>query len=356
MRWRSKYVVIIAASMLLVACNKADGVEEAVADKESELVEDKDSGQDEEVQEQEELKYQLPFTGEMVAEEPNQRPVLVTINNQQEARPQSGLNAADIVFEMLAEGEGTRLLALYQSELPETVGPIRSARKYFIDVAKGFDAFYVAHGYSPEAKVLLEKGVVDHFNGIQYDGVYFTRMKHRKAPHNSYLTQEKLKLAEEKLKFELEAQNFVPYSFYEKDENVKIGMAAPTIHVKLSNAKRYQTVYEYVEPEGTYSRTQGDKQFTDELTDESIAISNLLFFEIPHRVVDQEGRRELDLTVGGRAYIAQQGMMREVEWKNRDGQLVAIESNGREVLLVPGQTWVHFVPTKPGIESAVTLQ
>lgn len=351
MRWRSKYAWIFAASLLLVACNKVDEVEEAVADEDIEVVEDQ-------VQEevQEEPKYQLPFTGEMVTEEPKQRPVLVTINNQPEARPQSGLAEADIVFEMLAEGDGTRLLALYQSEMPETVGPIRSARKYFIDVAQGFDAFYVAHGYSPEAKTMLNRGVVDHINGMQYDGVYFKRASHRKAPHNSYLSKENFELAAEKLKFDLEADEFVAYSFYENEENVKIGMAAPAVNVKLSKAKSYQSRYVFLENEGTYERTQGGVISTDEQSNEPLAIKNLLFFEIPHRVVDQEGRRELDLTAGGRAYVAQNGMLREVEWENRKDQLVAIESDGSNVQLVPGQTWVHFVPTSPGIEATITLE
>ena len=351
MRWCSKYAWFLTASLLLVACGDKEGVvDEAVAEEESDIIEEPVE------QEEQELTYKLPFTGEMVAEESKQRPVLVTINNQPEARPQSGLQEADIVFEMLAEGEGTRLLALYQSEMPETVGPIRSARKYFIDVAKGLDAFYIAHGYSPEAKTMLNKGTVDHINGMQYDGVYFKRASHRKAPHNSYLSQENFELAAEKLKLDLEADDFVAYSFYENDENVKIGMAAPAINVKISNAKSYQSRFVYVEAEGTYERLQGGSFTIDEQSDERVAIANLLFFEIPHRVVDQDGRRELNLTVGGRAYIAQNGMMREVEWENRNGQLVAIESDGSDVLLVPGQTWVHFVPANPGIATAVTLE
>lgn len=351
MRWRSKYAWILAASLFLVACNKSDGVDEAIADDPTEVEEE--TGQEEVA---EELKYKLPFTGEMVAEQSTQRPVLVTINNQPEARPQSGLQQADIVFEMLAEGEGTRLLALYQSEMPETVGPIRSARKYFIDVAKGLDAFYVAHGYSPEAKTMLNQGVVDHINGMQYDGIYFKRASHRKAPHNSYLSQENFERAADKLKLDLETNDFIAYSFYENDENVRIGMAAPAVNVKISNAKSYQSRYFYFEDEGTYERSQGGSLTIDEQTNERLAISNLLFFEIPHRVVDQEGRRELDLTAGGRAYVAQKGMLREVKWENRAGQLVAIESDGSDVLLVPGQTWVHFVPTNPGIATAVTLE
>ena len=87
----------------------------------------------------------------MTEEENTHRPVLATINNHPLARPQSGISDADIIYEIAAEGNMTRLLALFQSELPEEIGPVRSARDYFVHIAKGLDAFYVAHGYSPDA-------------------------------------------------------------------------------------------------------------------------------------------------------------------------------------------------------------
>ena len=122
-----------------------------------------------------------------------QRPIIVTVNNHPDARPQSGLAAADIVYEMVAEGNVTRFLAVYQSELPDTIGPVRSARDYFVEIAEGLDAFYVAHGYSPEAKRLLNANVVDNINGMNYDGTLFKRSRNRVAPHNSYITAEHIR-------------------------------------------------------------------------------------------------------------------------------------------------------------------
>ena len=95
----------------------------------------------------------------MSEEENTRRPVLATINNHPLARPQSGISDADIVYELVAEGNVTRFLALFQSELPEEIGPIRSARDYFIHIAKGLDAFYVAHGYSPDAQTVAAKSL-----------------------------------------------------------------------------------------------------------------------------------------------------------------------------------------------------
>src|SRR5699024_4457269 len=87
-----------------------------------------------------------PFTGEETDGDVEQRMIGVMVNNHPEARPQTGLSSVDIVFEILAEGRITRFLALFQSDLPEVVGPVRSAREYYFNLADGYGALYVYHG------------------------------------------------------------------------------------------------------------------------------------------------------------------------------------------------------------------
>ena len=171
--------------------------------------------------------------GLLSEEENTRRPVLATINNHPQARPQSGISDADIVYELAAEGNITRLLALFQSELPEEIGPIRSARDYFIHIAKGLDAFYVAHGYSPDAKQLLENRFVDNVNGMQYDGTLFKRSKERNAPHNSYISEDNILAAEEKTNSPMEISVIPPFSFHESIEDAKIGDIASMLRRPL---------------------------------------------------------------------------------------------------------------------------
>lgn len=301
-----------------------------------------------------ELPFVTPFSGEHVAEEATARPVLVTINNHPKARPQSGLAQADVVYEMLAEGDVTRFLALYQSELPETIGPIRSSRDYFIDIAKGLDAFYIAHGYSPEAKSMLDKNVVDHINGMQYDGIYFNRSSERKAPHNSYISGENVVAGAEKVGASLLYQKKVSYPFYDEEDNVKIGVQANEVAMNYSNSGTFNSRYEYDSETNRYERFSANVQTEDYVTKQPIELANILFFEMPHRVIDSEGRRDITIDGGGSAYVFQAGTMREVKWENTDGLLIAVEEDGSEVKLVPGQTWIHFVPTSPGLASSVT--
>ncbi|NLY79679.1 MAG: DUF3048 domain-containing protein [Lysinibacillus sp.] len=334
---------VVATVSLLAACG----------DKESSIEEvEKPQVPEEEVVE--EVFFITPFSGEKASNEITMRPIIATINNHPAARPQSGLKSADVVYEMLAEGDVTRFLALFQSEIPDNIGPIRSARSYFIELADGLDAFYIAHGYSPEAKQMLENGIVDNINGMHYDGTIFKRSKERKAPHNSYIAGENLETAAEKVNASLLYQKKVSYTYYNEEESVKIGTPAEEIHVRYSSSENFNSTYSYDPVSNTYSRSSGGTITTDLLTGEPIALANVLAFEMEHWVIDNQGRREIDIFSGGKAYVFQEGMMREVRWENIDGVLTAVEADGSEVKLVPGKTWINFVPTNPGIATSVT--
>jgi len=300
--------------------------------------------------------FLAPLTGEAVKEEITQRPIIVTINNHPAARPQSGLAAADIIYEMLAEGDVTRFLAVYQSELPENFGPVRSARSYFVDIAKGFDAFYVAHGYSPEAKSMLENNVIDNINGMNYDGTLFKRSKDRVAPHNSYITSENLLKGAEKIGASMIYSEKVRQAFYEPDERGKIGIETSKVDIYYGNSEYFHNSYVYDHQNNHYGRQSAGVDTKDMLTGEALSLANVLFFEMNHRTIDNVGRQEIDLTSGGNAYVFQNGYMREVKWANIDGLPIAVEESGELVKLVPGKSWVHFVPASPGLQTMVKTQ
>ena len=196
MKIRYLFAATMLSAAVISGCSNKEETKEPIG----EIEEVEDVKEDEILAEAAEvLPYVMPFTGERVAEEVTTRPILATINNHPQARPQSGLASADVVYEMLAEGDVTRFLALFQSEIPESIGPIRSARSYFIDIANGLDTFYIAHGYSPEAKSMLERKVVENINGMHYDGTFFKRSSARKAPHNSYISGENVVAGAEKV-------------------------------------------------------------------------------------------------------------------------------------------------------------
>lgn len=85
---------------------------------------------------------EAPLTGLKTEQKlAERRPIAVAVNNHPKARPQSGLSKADVVIEALAEGRITRFLAIFQSEMPETVGPVRSARNILSRSAAGLTAY-----------------------------------------------------------------------------------------------------------------------------------------------------------------------------------------------------------------------
>lgn len=337
---------IVALTMmfvLLTACSKSNEQEE-----EPKIPVNKPK-ENEQPQEVEEEKFMAPFTGMMLEEESTMRPVLATINNDPKARPQSGLSEADIIYELIAEGNMTRYLALFQSSLPDEIGPIRSSRDMFIHTAKGLDAFYVAHGYSPDALALLQAGVVDHVNGMQHDGTLFKRSPERRAPHNSYISGENIKLAEEQVNASTVIQKMPALSFHDSVEDVKIEEEASSITVQNGSHPQFTSVYTYDADAGVYQQFVNDVETIDKANGQSVELSNILVIEAEHHTIDAEGRQSIDLESGGKALLFQAGAVKEMAWRNANGIFMPVD-NGVPAKLVPGKTWIHIIRTDPGIE------
>lgn len=344
-----KWAVAAAAVLLLFSgCSKKEAVKGPV--KEEKPV---DKVVEQEPDKQEDA-YFFPLTGVKTEVESTNRAIAVMINNHPQARPQSGLNKADIVYEILAEGDITRFLAVFQSEQPSNIGPVRSARDYYIELAKGLDALYIAHGYSPEAKAMLDSNYVDNINGIVYDGTLFKRSSARKAPHNSYITYENVLKGAEQKKYTME-QAPPSFTFLKEDEKQNIsGNEANSVMISYSQGGISNSIYEYDAALGKYKRFTGGKQTVDLETDEPVLLDNLLIVEAVHKVIDSEGRRDIDLKTGGNAYLVQMGKFSEAAWENRNGRIVLVK-DGAEAPLVPGKTWVNVVPANPGMAQSVSF-
>ena len=295
-----------------------------------------------------------PLTGISTNEETDRRAIAITINNHPKARPQTGLSDADIVYELLAEAEITRFLAVYQSTWPEEAGPIRSARDYFIELAKGLDCIYVCHGNSPDAKKMLTNNYIEALNGLKYDGTLFTRSKDRKAPHNSYISFANIEKGAKQNSFDLTGS---PKSFrFLNDEQVsKLTGDAALSAVVAYGSSAYSASYEYDEELDKYKRYSDGEQTVDANDQTSILLDNLLVIEAPHKVIDNEGRRSIDLTAGGNGYLLQKGKVNKIQWANENGRIVPL-IDGAEAGLIAGKTWVNVVPANPGLETTVTLK
>ncbi|MRX72664.1 DUF3048 domain-containing protein [Bacillus lacus] len=291
-------------------------------------------------------KQPFPLTGIAGEGDMNNRPVAVILNNHPAARPQSGLEQADLIYEVLAEGGITRFIAIYQSSMPETVGPIRSARDYHIELANGYQSLFISHGWSPGARQLLESGKADYLNGLFYDGTLFWRTQHRKAPHNSYTSFEHIKTG--MLENKYEQQMKVEPLLFAKERKHEEAVSAHKVDIHYGSDE-FNVTYDYDPGQKYYTRWNGPKQTIDENTKNIIHIHNIFIAEMNHKVIDDQGRRKIDLLSGGRGLLLQEGTVLETSWKNKDGRILPV-SDGEVLPLLPGRTWINIVPDLTSIK------
>ena len=168
-----KILIIILVLLLIVA-----GVLFALKALKKGQVEQVNNG---EVQQEEKEQPKL----KIVNQNSKSRPYAVMINNNHAAWPQCGIGDAYIVYEIVAEGGITRMMALYKDQDTAKIGSIRSARHYFIDYAEENDAIYVHFGWSPQAESDIKQYNINNLNGITESETTFWRVKDKSAPHNA---------------------------------------------------------------------------------------------------------------------------------------------------------------------------
>lgn len=299
------------------------------------------------------LPYTAPLTGLKLEKAATARPIVVMINNFAAARPQSGLTNADVIWEVLAEGGITRLVAVFQSTdaLEESIGPIRSIRPYLIDIGDSYGAVLAHAGASNDGYDILQHQGKPYLDEISNAGSYFWRSKERKAPHNLYSSLEKLRTGAEKKKYSLDKQ-VPPYTFAEAG-STETGVPAADITISFL-LKNYSVGYVYDAATGLYKRSIGDKPHIDLNNNEQLSGTNLVVLGADHTTMDKEGRLSVDLNKGGRAILFQKGIAIEAEWVRAPDGMIRIVKNGTELPFVPGKIFFHIVPNKPTFEEHVT--
>lgn len=295
-----------------------------------------------------------PLTGLEAGDDVNNRAVSVMVNNLPAARPQTGLSEADIVFEVLAEGNITRFLALFQSEQPEIVGPVRSAREYYFELAKGYNALYLYHGSAKKVEKLLQASGVDSINGALHDDdkVLFKREDFRVAPHNSYLLFDAVYDQAEADGFEIESKE-KPLPFLNDADEIK-GEPAEHVQINYASSGTPTVEFTYDATNDTYLRYNDNEQTVELSDDTPIEVQNVFIVEMDHEVIDSEGRRAIDIKSGGKAYLIQEGKVQNIEWQNSAGRIIPFK-DGEEVSFAKGKTWINVIPTSYGLDEAVTI-
>lgn len=283
------------------------------------------------------------------------RPIAVMLDNQVKARPQAGLSEADVVIEAMAEGQITRYMAIFQSKDPQIIGPVRSARPYFIEKAMEYDAYYVHVGGSAQALSDVKKRGIADIDALREGRVTFWRKSHKKAPHNMYTSPEAIRNATAARKYKTEWDS-IPQTF--SNEDTPTGGTAFSqvgLHYKdpgKGDSTGYTPVFVVSQGDSRMMRSVNGKPHLDETTQEPLYAENLIIQNADHRVIDSEGRLDVDLVGDGTGFYCSAGEYWPITWTKKSPETPTVFSlvDGTPLMMKPGKLWVEIFPTKKTIE------
>lgn len=288
------------------------------------------------------------FNGKGINEEQNTNTYQafgIIIENTSSARPQSALGLADIVYENAVETYSiTRFLAIYASEHPAKVGPVRSSRIPFVRMIQEWGLPYAHFGSAAtgqgDAKSLVESIDVpirfDGHKGINHE--FYSRDSARKAPHNAYFNAEDALVKIPELEYE---------KLFDFDESSNIDQQdASTVSFRYSSGN--QVRYAYDSENKNYLRFINDKPMLDAYMNEQIRVTNIIALHAPHTTAESVQYVLVDFLGEGKAEYFVNGKYEEGSWKKAsyEERTEYFDSAGNPIVLLPGNTWIQVVHDK----------
>lgn len=306
-------------------------------------------------QEKEEIPQPKTFAGD-------ERLIAVMIDNHIDAMPQAGLEQADLVYEIIVEGGETRLMMLLQNKDLDKIGPIRSARHYFIDYALENDAIYVHFGQSPQAESDIRTLGVADINGINESATLFWRDNGKYAPHNAVTSTENLETIFEREGFRTTRNNENVLNYVAEEvelEDIKkttkesnntedveevVTNLASSVTIPYSI---YNTVeYKYNETTKTYTRYSRDNVQKDWNTGNEVEVKNIIITKCENSSIDSYGRQTIDNIGTLDGYYITNGKYIPIKCQktSRKGQTVYKDMDGNEIKINDGKTFIQICP------------
>ncbi|MCS7091755.1 MAG: DUF3048 domain-containing protein [Patescibacteria group bacterium] len=343
---------------------------------------------------------QCPMNGQMFTAQERQiweerRPIVAIIENHEDARPQSGIGSADIVYEAVAEGGITRFLAVMYCDVAYSgvkIGPIRSARVYFINWAAeyGENPLFVhvggannicrncPGGVKPVGQVTKEVDAFKMLDKLGWRGSKRNAFDGGTSVGYPIMIRDVNRLGREvawehtfvgftdKIYEESKARgfgavgengrawdaNFVMWKF--SDNNPILQPKTDKISFSFwQNKPNYDVVWEYDAPSNSYKRFNGGVKHVDHETGEQISAQNLLIQFVKERgPVDNEGHMFYQNIGKGKGFLFQNGDVIDIVWEkaNQFSRTRYYDKMGKEVFFVRGKIWIEAVPDGNKIE------
>ncbi len=307
-----------------------------------------------------------PLTGRADLSEGSQgsRPVAIMVENSPAARPQWGITTPDLIIEGVVEGGITRMMWIYADaeKIPDKVGPVRSARHDFVEIAAGMNAIYVHIGGSNGSKVNLnlayqaiENLKVDNIDGTKWFDTYFKRDTTRQTAieHRAYTAKDYIKKATERFGYSVNQtlSKWTPYNVIVEDstelqfDNSVSGLCS---EIKVTFSGGYKYTFKYNEADKRYYNYLNDKIMTDGNNQNKMAVENVIVLYSEVTTLDtKEGHKEWNLeeSRGTGLYISE-GVGQRITWikAGQSAPLTLIGSDGKKLKVNTGQTWMGIIP------------
>ena len=304
--------------------------------------------------------YLNPLTGEGSDTDLSaNRPVAIMLNNLKKALPQCGVSQADIIYEVPAEGGITRMMAVFQSlDGVDTLGSVRSARPYYVELAAGLDAIFIHAGGSDDAYAAIKKHGVFNIDGVNgpYGGTMFYRDAQRRKSagyeHSLFTSRERIeKLLSgslSKMRQTHKEGYSLPLTFV-KDGTPAGGGPADAISVKYSYYKTGRFTYD---PDSrTYLVSQqvdgANGPYVDGTDGRQMSVTNVLVLCTDINLIkgDSAGRLTVRLTGSGSGYYACGGQYIPITWSKTSATapLSFSTADGQPLSLGVGKTYINIV-------------
>jgi Protein of unknown function (DUF3048) N-terminal domain/Protein of unknown function (DUF3048) C-terminal domain len=280
------------------------------------------------------------------------RPIAVLIDNfEPDARPQSGISTASVVFETVVEDGITRIMPIFLERGATSFGPVRSVRPYFISWAAGYRALLVHDGGSPAALRMLPRvPQVADVDASTY-GTQFIRTQDRQPPHNLFASTAAIRAISAANGFNRRV-SFAwivhkaagPLPSRESARSIHIDFSLPTI----ASPAAYAVDYRFDSSTNEYVRIVGGAPAVDQVSSRQLSASNVvaIFANIVLIPRDSQHRVEVQTLGRGRAMVFQDGQVVRGSWdKATEAAPIRLrDSRGHTIALNPGATWYEIVP------------
>lgn len=307
-----------------------------------------------------------PLTGLEISKDAlGKRPIAIMVENTPDARPQWGLSTPDIVIEGLVEGGITRMMWVYAdvNSVPK-VGPVRSARHDYVEIAAGMNAIYAHWGGSkPYAYDTISKLGVDSIDGTTYgtnsdykSGSTSTFFKDNSrtnvsTEHRGYTNGTLLatRISSKKIDTKATGTSWTPFNVIQEGVRYAYGEDSGncnTVNIVFSSSYTHQ--FKYNAEQKLYYNYMNGKAMMDGNTNTQMAVTNVIIMYCDTKTMDDKGRQDWDLTSGDAVFISH-GYGEAIRWEKKSASAPLeffSKKSGEKLVVNKGQTWIGIVPEK----------